>query len=94
MIFGSHFRYMMDVTELTAVIYQGMGGNNIQNLLKFQVIIVPDSFPGEGFVIHLNEAYNAVPVKRKALFLHKLMQSIAEKLYWILTFALGTELVM
>ena len=51
MIFGSHFRYMMDVTELTAVIYQGMGGNNIQNLLEFQVIIVPDSFPGEGFVI-------------------------------------------
>ena len=80
MIFGSHFRYMMDVTELPAVIYQGMGGNNIQNLLEFQVIIVPDSFPGERFVIHLNEAYNAVPVKRKALLFYKLVQSIIQRI--------------
>ena len=80
MIFRSHFCHMVDVTELPAVIYQGMGGNNIQNLLKFQVIIVPDSFPGEGFVIYLNEAYNAVPVKRKALLFYKLVQSIIQRI--------------
>ena len=80
MIFRSHFCHMVDVTELPAVIYQGMGGNNVQNLFEFQVIIVPDSFLGERFIIYLNEAYNTVPVKRKTLFLHKLMQSIVQRI--------------
>ena len=78
----SDFCGVIGVTQKAAVVFHHKGSNHVQELLQFQIIVIPDMGDGELLAVDMGKADNAVA---------ELLQRIGQKLRIFTLFTLGEQ---